>query len=397
MIIKGFKNPFTYDEARTYLDYVKPKDIFKFAIANNHPLNTVLMIGATYIGNSPFILRLPNIILGLMYLATSYRISKKFKNSLITFLILSLSPLLFEFFTLARGYGLASCLIFFGTVNYFYVEWNKFSILLSSILFFLAIYSIFVSSIYVFCFFAVVIFNEVKKKNYFNFILSSMVVGFASYQTMRWMITITEYDAYLYGLESKNIDKVDLISSVFGFGPLFNPYMIIFGNILLYGFIFLSIFVLFRNLIILKNYQLEIIFILTTALLYIIPSIFDTKLPQFRVLLPFLPPLLLIIIKNINKFLEHETKYSNVVLLLFSSFIIFNFITTFHLQNTFDWRLNKVEPEDAIIFYINPENGKCYYPYIENPVAQYYKEQSLENNKIYCEESTGIVYNQNQN
>ena len=112
MIIKGFKNPFTYDEARTYLDYVKPKDIFKFAIANNHPLNTVLMIGATYIGNSPFILRLPNIILGLMYLATSYRISKKFKNSLITFLILSLSPLLFEFFTLARGYGLASCLIF---------------------------------------------------------------------------------------------------------------------------------------------------------------------------------------------------------------------------------------------------------------------------------------------
>ena len=52
LIYKGFKNPITYDEAQTYIDYVQPKDIYKFAIANNHPLNSILMIVSTYFGSS---------------------------------------------------------------------------------------------------------------------------------------------------------------------------------------------------------------------------------------------------------------------------------------------------------------------------------------------------------
>ena len=116
LIYKGFKNPITYDEAQTYIDYVQPKDIYKFAIANNHPLNSILMIVSTYFGSSVIYLRIPNILVGILFLIVSYLISKKSIYPEITFLTLTFTPYLFEFFTLARGYGLAAGLIFFGTI-----------------------------------------------------------------------------------------------------------------------------------------------------------------------------------------------------------------------------------------------------------------------------------------
>ena len=80
MFYKGTQTPFTFDEAQTYLEYVLHKDFIKFAIANNHPFNTLLMIVFSYIGSSPFILRLPNLIFGLGYLSFSYNLSKKTRN-----------------------------------------------------------------------------------------------------------------------------------------------------------------------------------------------------------------------------------------------------------------------------------------------------------------------------
>ena len=396
LIYKGFKNPITYDEAQTYIDYVQPKDIYKFAIANNHPLNSILMIVSTYFGSSVIYLRIPNILVGILFLIVSYLISKKSIFPEITFLTLTFTPYLFEFFTLARGYGLAAGLIFFGTINYFYRKWNKYSILISSLLFFFAIYSIFPSSVYVFSFFAVVTYNEVKKKNYMIFFFSSLIVGFASYQTLRWMMTITKYDLYIPG--PKNVDIKYLISNSFGFGPLFNPYNPIIGSVIFYFFIFLCLFFYFKYEKA-ENFNLELIFLLTVSLLYIIPIIMGTNIPVYRVLLPFFPPLLLIISSNIERLLASiKSRIANLISIVISLILIVNFFNNFKLENTYDFAPNKLEKKEATVYLYNEEEGSCYYPKIDSnpPVAQYYRDQAFKNNEPYCDEGSGNVLNYKQ-
>ena len=397
LFYKGFKNPITYDEAQTYIDYVQPKDIYKFAIANNHPVNSILMIGSTYFGSSPIFLRLPNLFFGILFLVVSFQISRKSIYPEIKFMILSLTPYLFEFFTLARGYGIAAGLIFFGTINYFYRAWGQFSILISSLLFFFAIYSIYPSSIYVFSFFAVVTYRELKNKNYFIFFFSALIVSYASYQTLRWMITITQYDIYIPG--PNNIDLNYLISNSFGFGPLFNPYDVFVGCLIFYIFIILSLFFYFKYKKIENNYNLELIFLLTVCLLYFIPIIMGTNIPAYRVLLPFFPPLLLIISSNIERLLECiKVQIANLISIMISLILIFNFIASFKLENTFDWATNKLEQKEATIYFYNDEDGKCYYPKIDRnpPVAQYYRIQAFQNNEPYCDEGSGNVLNYKQ-
>ena len=304
---------------------MEPRDIYKFAIANNHPFNSLLMIGSTYFGTSEIYLRLPNLIMGSLFLIASYKISIKSKFPEITFLILTFTPYLFEFFSLARGYGLSAVLIFFGTINYFYREWNKYSILFSSILFFFAIYSIFPSSIYVFSFFAVVTYSELKKKNIIIFLFSSLIVSFASYQTLRWTITISEYDLYIPF--PKNVDLKYLVSNSFGFGPLLSPYSVLFGSIIFYIFLNLSLFFYFKNQKIENSYNLEFIFLLNLTLLYFIPIILGLNIPANRLLLPFLPPLLLIISSNMERLLEIiKSQTANLISIMISMILIINFL-----------------------------------------------------------------------
>ena len=43
LTIKAYITPFTYDEAYSYLSYVRTNDLLTVNIANNHLLNTILM------------------------------------------------------------------------------------------------------------------------------------------------------------------------------------------------------------------------------------------------------------------------------------------------------------------------------------------------------------------
>ena len=61
-------------------------------------------------GNSEFILRLPNLISGIIYIYVGYKISAKFENNLLILLILLLNPVVFDFLSLARGYGISATL-----------------------------------------------------------------------------------------------------------------------------------------------------------------------------------------------------------------------------------------------------------------------------------------------
>lgn len=111
---KAFHASFTHDESYTYLQYVNQTiaDIFSYEgdLANNHLLNTLLMKwSAFFFGNTELPLRLPNILAHLLYLIVTYALFRRYtpKWTIPFFLIANFNPYLIDFFSLARGYGLA--------------------------------------------------------------------------------------------------------------------------------------------------------------------------------------------------------------------------------------------------------------------------------------------------
>jgi hypothetical protein len=112
--IKAYYSSFTHDESFSYLHYVQQSfmDIlaFKDSYTNNHILNSLGMKYSEKIfGTSEFSLRLPNIILFIVYGVFSFLLFKKsHKIIAISFFVLLVTnnPLI-DFFGLARGYGLS--------------------------------------------------------------------------------------------------------------------------------------------------------------------------------------------------------------------------------------------------------------------------------------------------
>ena len=100
---------FTIDESITYS--ILQGDLTYLMTANHHILNTFLMkISGGLFGESELALRLPNVILCLVYVLFVYRFLRLEKSgwaALLGVTILLLNPFLIDFFSLARGYGLS--------------------------------------------------------------------------------------------------------------------------------------------------------------------------------------------------------------------------------------------------------------------------------------------------
>jgi hypothetical protein len=108
---------FTYDESSTVLEYVNHNFAYIFqraSTATNHILNSVLMkFSSTVFEPSEFVYRLPNLVAHAVYLLFSFLLIGKLKHAGIVFqtagfILLNFNPYLLDFFSLARGYGLAS-------------------------------------------------------------------------------------------------------------------------------------------------------------------------------------------------------------------------------------------------------------------------------------------------
>jgi hypothetical protein len=106
---------FTFDESYSYTSYVKDsyKNIisYHFLTSNNHALNSVLMKLSTEIfAPSDFTLRLHSILGHVFFLLFSWLILKNIRISWYKFgifILLNFNPFVLDFFSLARGYGLA--------------------------------------------------------------------------------------------------------------------------------------------------------------------------------------------------------------------------------------------------------------------------------------------------
>ncbi|MCB0548308.1 MAG: glycosyltransferase family 39 protein [Phaeodactylibacter sp.] len=105
----------THDESATVLEFAS-RPFWKVVTndpprANNHILNTLLIQFFSLFGNDKFLVRLPNVLAGGVFLFFTYRLVRTIASgwweSLLAFALLVFNPYLLEFFSLARGYGLS--------------------------------------------------------------------------------------------------------------------------------------------------------------------------------------------------------------------------------------------------------------------------------------------------
>jgi hypothetical protein len=103
-----------YDEAATYLIFVAGplEDVFTRYTANNHVLFTLLSNATIDLfGASEFTLRLPTVLAGVGYLVAAGLLARRICTTRLIFFLtvcaLSLNPLVFDFLSAGRGYGLA--------------------------------------------------------------------------------------------------------------------------------------------------------------------------------------------------------------------------------------------------------------------------------------------------
>jgi len=118
IVIKAASADLTWDEAWTFLHYGRdPLGFTRLDLANDHPLNSVLVWLSTWLlGNSELIIRLPNVLAGGLYLAVTARLVRRVRLKWLAFAVCALQPYLIDYFSLARGYGLAVALVQCGLV-----------------------------------------------------------------------------------------------------------------------------------------------------------------------------------------------------------------------------------------------------------------------------------------
>lgn len=121
VVIKAASTDMTFDEAWTFLLYGRsPLGFTALDLANDHPLNSILIFLATRLfGDSELVVRLPNILAGGLYLASSATIIRRSRFKLVSFAICALQPFFLDYFSLARGYGIAVALVQYGLAQHF--------------------------------------------------------------------------------------------------------------------------------------------------------------------------------------------------------------------------------------------------------------------------------------
>ncbi|MCF8276264.1 MAG: glycosyltransferase family 39 protein [Flavobacteriales bacterium] len=109
---------FTYDESSTVLEYVGRTYAYIFTrapTATNHLLNSAsAKFFSSIFPASEFVYRLPNLLAHLVYMLFSALLVSRLRTAentfkIFGFVLLNFNPYLLDFFSLARGYGLAAC------------------------------------------------------------------------------------------------------------------------------------------------------------------------------------------------------------------------------------------------------------------------------------------------
>jgi hypothetical protein len=193
---------FTHDEAFTYNTYVNKSFVgivtFEEPIsANNHFLNSIAMkLMTKFFGVSPFTLRIPNLIGHLFFLIFSFLLCSKLKNNVLFicgFFLLNTNCFFNEFFSLARGYGIANGLLmahFYFLYRFILLEQTKRNYMLMVTCLFLATYANLTIIYYGLSLVATFIFSKYFGEKYFN-VRSFKLPSFLKFNIIVLVLSLT--------------------------------------------------------------------------------------------------------------------------------------------------------------------------------------------------------------
>ena len=328
---KAFITEITVDEAYSFLNYSYVENVLNIGIANNHLLNSYLVTLFQNFGYSEIFLRLPNVIFGWIYIALVINVSLKSKNYLLSLFLLILNPYVIDFFSISRGYGITTSLIFLSIYSYLYFK--NYNLYFSIFFLIIATTSYHVAVVFLILFYVVNIKDLYQLKGKVSFLIVSFLVSLASYWNIRVLFFITSFEKPLYGVQSLTLQ--DLIIGSFGLNALYIEQNIFF-NIFLNLVIFLPIFLI--NTFDKKTLVTFIVSYGSLFSIYLIPFILGKPYPLLREVVPFLPPILLLSSISINnlfskiKRLKIELVSSLIVIIL-----VFNFVNNIDINQTIDW------------------------------------------------------------
>ncbi len=329
---KAFITEITVDEAYSFLNYSYVENVLNIGIANNHLLNSYLVTLFQNFGYSEIFLRLPNVIFGWIYIALVINVSLKSKNYLLSLFLLILNPYVIDFFSISRGYGITTSLIFLSIYSYLYFK--NYNLYFSIFFLILATTSYHVAVVFLILFYVVNIKDLYQLKGKVSFLIVSFLVSLVSYWNIRVLFFITSFEKPLYGVQSLTLQ--DLIIGSFGLNALYIEQNIFF-NIFLNLVIFLPIFLI--NTFDKKTLVTFIVSYGSLFSIYLIPFILGKPYPLLREVVPFLPPILLLSSISINnlfskiKRLKIEFVSSLIVIIL-----VFNFVNNIDTNQTIDWK-----------------------------------------------------------
>ena len=363
IVFKAKNTEITVDEAYSFLNYSYVGDYLNIGIANNHILNSYLIYLFQNIGYSELILRLPNVLFGLIYLLVVFQISKRTKNYIFSSALLLLNPYLIDFFSIARGYGISTSLIFLAL--YLYASFKENSLIWPIILLSISTLSYHVSVVYLITFW---FFNlkEIftNEKKILAFFINVMVVA-TSVVNIYILFLVTAIDKPLYGVVDTTI--VNVISQSFGLHGLYMNENLLFKLFL--STLFLLPILSFNKFE--KNTK-RILLISYSSLfsIYLIPYIIDKPFPLLRTVLPFLPPILFLVVETSKIYFNNfRFKYINLISTICVVVLLSNFVNNIETRKTIDW--TDGDPKEEIL-----EINECGYVipfYALDSVGQYYR------------------------
>lgn len=185
LIVRAIFIPLFVDEVATYTLYVKNgyfSPYNEFQKANNHLLNTLLTyVSYSLFGNSPFSLRLFNVLAFIPFAIYIYKIGLFFKHKIVKwgfYLGFLFSLNLLAYFSLTRGYGLSfACII--ASIYYTIQSVNRnkiWDIPFSVLAMILALYANFSLLLFFFISGLILLINVIVKRDYYFKKLNLIVV-----------------------------------------------------------------------------------------------------------------------------------------------------------------------------------------------------------------------------
>lgn len=372
IVLKAVWTPLTYDEAYTFFAYPGGKDIFDVSLANNHPLNSALLQVTTALGGrSELAIRFPNVVAGAAYLALAAAVANSTESPILSFSLLAFNPYLLEFFSLARGYGIATCFVLLALYVYFFAR-PRFAFLYGCVALVAASFAIYIVVVLLAIFILVAGCREWRKTDTLS--RRALVAGVAAVCIAAIFPAWATLEVTVPGKPLVGETVGDALMLLRGFLTMYYSEWTLGSDrgarVFLVGVAFflpLVGFIWFSR----RTWMLLGITVLGFTALYGLPALTGRPWPVGRVLLPFVPPLLLASISAWDDVLRRLTFLRVGVPIAVFAWMAGNMLSTYAIDRTRDWESNKVLPElvrDAVV------RQQCIAKRPENLAFVYYEE-----------------------